>query len=191
MAIETSGTVGSVAALLVLADAVKKGGAMAASSIGGLSGAFIPVSEDWGMSKAAEVGAITIDRLEAMMAACNTGVDMVAIPGDTPPETIAGIVMDVMAVAVVLDRLVQPGRISLSRMIELFTTGPARAFSLDCGRLEVGGAADVTILNPDLEWAYDVNRSFSKSRNSPFHGTRFRGAAVATVVDGAIVWSRA
>jgi len=95
------------------------------------------------------------------------------------------------SVAVVLDRLVQPGRISLSRMIELFTTGPARAFSLDCGRLEVGGAADVTILNPDLEWAYDVNRSFSKSRNSPFHGTRFRGAPVATVVDGAIVWSRA
>ncbi len=95
------------------------------------------------------------------------------------------------AVAVVLDRLVQPGRISLSRMIELFTTGPARVFSLDCGRLEVGGAADVTILNPDLEWTYDVNHSFSKSRNSPFHGTKFRGAPVATVVDGSIVWSRA
>ncbi len=104
MGLEVAGAPGSVAALYLLIDAVKKGGAMATSSIGGLSGAFIPVSEDWGMSRAAEKGAITIDRLEAMMPVCNTGVDMVAIPGDTPPEVVAGIIMDVMAVAVALDK---------------------------------------------------------------------------------------
>ncbi len=104
MGIEVAGAPGSIAALYLLVDAVKKGGAMATSSIGGLSGAFIPVSEDEGMSEAAAKGAITIDRLEAMMAVCNTGVDMVAIPGDTPPEIVAGIIADVMAVAVALDK---------------------------------------------------------------------------------------
>ncbi len=104
MGLEVAGAPGSVAALYLLVDAVKKGGAMATSSIGGLSGAFIPVSEDWGMSRAAEKGAITIDRLEVMMSVCNTGVDMIAIPGDTPAEVIAGIIMDVMAVAIALDK---------------------------------------------------------------------------------------
>lgn len=94
------------------------------------------------------------------------------------------------AVAVALDRLVHPGRISLPRMVELFTTGPARAFGLDCGRLAPGVAADVTIFDPDLEWTYDVNQSFSKSKNSPFDGTKFRGAPVATIVDGSVVWRR-
>jgi len=104
MGIEVAGAPGSIAALYMLVDAVKKGGAMATSSIGGLSGAFIPVSEDWGMARAAALGAITIDRLEAMMAVCNTGVDMVAVPGDVPWETIAAIILDVMAVAVALDK---------------------------------------------------------------------------------------
>lgn len=104
MGLEIAGAPGSIAALYLLVDAVKKGGAMATSSIGGLSGAFIPVSEDYGMSRAAEVGAITIDRLEAMMAVCNTGIDMVAIPGETPPETLAALILDVMAVAVALDK---------------------------------------------------------------------------------------
>ncbi|ADM28240.1 protein of unknown function DUF711 [Ignisphaera aggregans DSM 17230] len=104
MGIEVAGAPGSIAALYILVDAVKKGGAMASSSIGGLSGAFIPVSEDWGMSRAAELGAINIDRLEAMMAVCNTGLDMVAIPGDTPPDIIAGIIADVMAIAIALDK---------------------------------------------------------------------------------------
>ena len=104
MGLEIAGAPGSVAALYILVDAVKKGGAMATSSIGGLSGAFIPVSEDWGMTVAAMKGAITIDRLEAMMAVCNTGIDMVAIPGDTPPEVIAALILDVMAIAIALDK---------------------------------------------------------------------------------------
>ncbi|MCS7111200.1 MAG: PFL family protein [Ignisphaera sp.] len=104
MGLEYAGAPGSIAALYILTDAVKKGGTMATSSIGGLSGAFIPVSEDWGMSRAAEVGAINIDRLEAMMMVCNTGIDMVAIPGDVPAETIAAIILDVMAAAIMLDK---------------------------------------------------------------------------------------
>ena len=104
MGLEVAGAPGSIAALYILVDAVKKGGAMATSSIGGLSGAFIPVSEDWGMTQAAMRGAITVDRLEAMMSVCNTGIDMVAIPGDTPPEMIAALILDVMAVAIALDK---------------------------------------------------------------------------------------
>jgi len=104
MGVEVAGAPGSIAALYILVDAVKKGGAMATSSIGGLSGAFIPVSEDWEMNRAAMLGAITIDRLEAMMSVCNTGIDMVAIPGDTPPETIAALILDVMAIAIALDK---------------------------------------------------------------------------------------
>jgi len=94
------------------------------------------------------------------------------------------------AVAVVFERLVHPGRISMMRFVELFTTGPARVFGLEAGRLAPGEAADVTILDPELEWTYDVNRSYSKSKNSPFHGRRFRGAPVATFVDGQLVWER-
>ncbi len=104
MGLEVAGAPGSIAALYILVDAVRKGGAMATSSIGGLSGAFIPVSEDAGMSLAVEKGAINIDRLEAMMAVCNTGVDMVAVPGDTSPHTISAIIADVMAVAIALDK---------------------------------------------------------------------------------------
>ncbi len=104
MGIEVAGAPGSIAALYILVDAVRKGGAMATSSIGGLSGAFIPVSEDEGMSKAVEAGAITIDRLEAMMSVSNTGVDMVAVPGDTQPETISAIIADVACVAIALDK---------------------------------------------------------------------------------------
>lgn len=102
--LEVAGAPGSLAALYLLVDAVKKGGAMATSSIGGLSGAFIPVSEDHGMNQALEKGALTLDRLEALMTVCNTGIDMLAIPGDTPRETIAGIILDVMAAAISLDK---------------------------------------------------------------------------------------
>ena len=94
------------------------------------------------------------------------------------------------AVAVALDRLVHPGRISMLRMVELFTTGPAKVFGLDCGRLAPGVAAAVTIFDPELEWTYDVNQSQSRSRNSPFDAVKFRGAPVATIVDGAFVWRR-
>jgi dihydroorotase len=74
-------------------------------------------------------------------------------------------------------------------MVELFTWGPARILKLDRGTLSPGSTADVTIFDPNREWTYDVNRSFSKSRNSPFHGRTFRGGPVATIVNGAVVWS--
>ena len=101
MGLERCGAHGTVAALAMLNDAVKKGGAMASSSIGGLSGAFIPVSEDRGMIDAVEAGALTINKLEAMTAVCSVGLDMIAIPGDTPAETIAGIIADEMAIGVI------------------------------------------------------------------------------------------
>lgn len=101
MGIERCGAPGTTAALALLNDAVKKGGAMATSSTGGLSGAFIPVSEDLGMVEAVEASSLTIEKLEAMTAVCSVGLDMVVIPGDTPAETIAGIIADQMAIAVV------------------------------------------------------------------------------------------
>jgi dihydroorotase len=73
-------------------------------------------------------------------------------------------------------------------MIELFTTGPARVLNLDRGSLRVGAPGDVTIFDTERTWSYDVNRSFSKSRNSPLHGHTFRGGPVATIVNGSIVW---
>ncbi|MBI3178260.1 MAG: PFL family protein, partial [Deltaproteobacteria bacterium] len=101
MGLERAGAPGSTAALMLLTDAVKKGGAMASSYVGGLSGAFIPVSEDAGMVEAARVGALTIEKLEAMTSVCSVGLDMVALPGDTPAETIAAIIADQMAIGVV------------------------------------------------------------------------------------------
>ena len=94
------GAAGSTAALAMLNDAVKKGGAFASSSIGGLSGAFIPVSEDAVLSKAAASGQLVLEKLEAMTSVCSVGLDMVAIPGDTPAETIAAIIADEMAIGV-------------------------------------------------------------------------------------------
>lgn len=94
------------------------------------------------------------------------------------------------AIGIALDYLVNPGRISLARMVELFTTGPARVYGIDCGRLAPGEPADVTIIDPNLEWTYDVNQSQSKSRNSPFDGVKFHGGPVMTVVDGIPVWRR-
>ena len=92
---------GPTAALALLNDCVKKGGVMASSSVGGLSGAFIPVSEDAGMIRAAEDGALSIEKLEAMTCVCSVGLDMIAIPGDTPVEAIAGIIADEMAIGVI------------------------------------------------------------------------------------------
>ncbi|MBK5211426.1 MAG: PFL family protein [Coriobacteriia bacterium] len=97
----TCGGPGTTAALALLNDAVKKGGAMGTSSAGGLSGAFIPVSEDANMIRAAERGALTIEKLEAMTAVCSVGLDMIAIPGDTSTETIAGIIADECAIGMV------------------------------------------------------------------------------------------
>lgn len=94
------------------------------------------------------------------------------------------------AVGLTFERLVHPGRISLRRMIELYTTGPATILSLPLGTLSLKAAGDITILSETLDWEYDVNRSFSKSRNSPFDGTKFRGGPVATIVAGKIVWQK-
>lgn len=101
MGLERCGAPGTTAALALLNDAVKKGGAMAASYVGGLSGAFIPVSEDAGMVKAVEEGALTLEKLEAMTSVCSVGLDMIAIPGDTPAETISAIIADEMAIGVI------------------------------------------------------------------------------------------
>ena len=100
MGLERTGAPGSVAALALLTDAVKKGGVMASSHVGGLSGAFIPVSEDARMVEAARVGALSIESLEAMSAVCSVGLDMVAVPGDTSAETLAAIVADEIAIGV-------------------------------------------------------------------------------------------
>jgi dihydroorotase len=94
------------------------------------------------------------------------------------------------AVGLTLDRLVHPARISLQRMIELYTTGPARILSLELGSLSPGKPADITVLSESAEWVYDVNRSPSRSRNSPFDGVEFRGGPVATIVAGSIVWQK-
>lgn len=97
----TCGGPGTTAALAMLNDAVKKGGVMASSSVGGLSGAFIPVSEDAGMIRAAESGALTLEKLEAMTCVCSVGLDMIAIPGDTSIETIFGIIADEAAIGMI------------------------------------------------------------------------------------------
>ncbi len=101
MGLECTGTHGTTAALALLNDAVKKGGVMASSHVGGLSGAFIPVSEDRGMIAAASKGTLTLEKLEAMTAVCSVGLDMIAIPGDTSAATISGIIADEIAIGVV------------------------------------------------------------------------------------------
>ena len=100
MGLEVCGTHGTTAALMMLNDAVKKGGVMASSHVGGLSGAFIPVSEDAGMIHAAEIGELSIEKLEAMTAVCSVGLDMIAIPGDTSAETISALIADEIAIGV-------------------------------------------------------------------------------------------
>ena len=101
MGLECCGTHGTTAALALLNDAVKKGGVMASSNVGGLSGAFIPVSEDSGMIHAAEVGALTLEKLEAMTCVCSVGLDMIAIPGDTTAQTISAIIADEAAIGMI------------------------------------------------------------------------------------------
>lgn len=99
--LEYAGAPGTTAALALLNDQVKKGGAMASSYVGGLSGAFIPVSEDQGMINAAKVGALTLEKLEAMTCVCSVGLDMIAIPGKTSATTISGIIADEMAIGMI------------------------------------------------------------------------------------------
>lgn len=101
MGLEKAGAPGTTAALALLNDQVKKGGVMASSYVGGLSGAFIPVSEDQGMIDAAECGALTLEKLEAMTCVCSVGLDMIAVPGDTKASTISGIIADEAAIGMV------------------------------------------------------------------------------------------
>ena len=101
MGLESCGCHGTTAALALLNDAVKKGGVMASSHVGGLSGAFIPVTEDAGMIDAARCGSLSITKLEAMTAVCSVGLDMINIPGDTPPEVISAIIADEAAIGMV------------------------------------------------------------------------------------------
>ena len=100
LGLEVVGTHGTTAALALLNDAMKKGGLMACSRVGGLSGSFIPISEDIGMIEAAASGAITLDKLEAMTAICSVGLDMVAVPGDTPASTLSAMIADEAAIGV-------------------------------------------------------------------------------------------
>lgn len=104
MGIEDVGAPGTTAALAMLNDSVKKAGLMASSSVGGLSGAFIPVSEDLGMIRAVQAGNLSLEKLEAMTAVCSVGLDMIAIPGDTSSSTIAGIIADECAIGVINDK---------------------------------------------------------------------------------------
>jgi len=101
MGLECCGSAGTTACLALLNDAVKKGGVMASSHVGGLSGAFIPVSEDAGMIDAVECGCLTLEKLEAMTAVCSVGLDMIAVPGDTPAEVLSGILADEAAIGMV------------------------------------------------------------------------------------------
>lgn len=128
---------GTTAALALLNDAVKKGGVMASSSVGGLSGAFIPVSEDAGMIASVEMGALSIDKLEAMTSVCSVGLDMIAIPGDTSVETIFGIIADEMAIGIINNKT------TAVRLIPV--VGKAVGDSVEYGGL--WGAAPVMAVN--------------------------------------------
>jgi dihydroorotase len=94
------------------------------------------------------------------------------------------------AIALALEELVASGRITLARLVELFTTGPDSVMRLGRGTLTPGAPGDVTVFSTDVEWTYDVNQSASRSRNSPFDGRTFHGGPMATVVDGEIKWRR-
>ncbi len=136
--VEKCGTHGTTAALAMLTDAVKKGGAMAATRVGGLSGAFIPVSEDAGMVAAVKAGALSLDKLEAMTSVCSVGLDMVAIPGDTPVDTIAGIIADEMAIGMINNKT------TAARLIPVPGKGPGE--TVEFGGLL--GTAIVQAVNP-------------------------------------------
>jgi uncharacterized protein len=137
MGLEKCGTHGTIAALALLNDAVKKGGTMASSHVGGLSGAFIPVSEDAGMIDAVQKGALTIEKLEAMTCVCSVGLDMITVPGDTTAETISAIIADEAAIGVVNSKttavriIPAPGR-KAGELVEfggLLGTGPVMSLN--------------------------------------------------------------
>jgi uncharacterized protein (UPF0210 family) len=157
MGLELCGTHGTTAALALLNDAVKKGGAMASSYVGGLSGAFIPLSEDAGMIRAAEAGSLTLDKLEAMTCVCSVGLDMIAVPGDTTAETISAIIADEMAIGVVNNKttavriIPAPGK-AAGEVVEfggLLGTGPVMPVNryASCEFISRGGRIPAPIIS--------------------------------------------
>ena len=123
MGLETVGTHGTTAALALLNDQVKKGGVMACNQVGGLSGAFIPVSEDEGMIAAVQNGSLNLEKLEAMTAICSVGLDMIAIPEDTPAETIAAMIADEAAIGVINMKTTAVRIIQRKRKAEMIDVG--------------------------------------------------------------------
>jgi uncharacterized protein (UPF0210 family) len=142
MGISCCGGPGTTAALAMLNDAVKKGGVMASSRVGGLSGAFIPVSEDAGMIAAAEKGILTLEKLEAMTAVCSVGLDMIAVPGDTPAETVSAIIADEISIGVI------NGKTTAVRLIPVI--GKKAGDSVDFGGL-LGYAPIMPVKNTSAE----------------------------------------
>ena len=150
--VERTGAPGTTAALALLTDAVKKGGAMASSSVGGLSGAFIPVSEDAGMIAAVQAGALSLAKLEAMTAVCSVGLDMVALPGDTPVTTIAGLIADEMAIGMVNNKT------TAARLIPVPGKGPGEM-------VEWGGLLGTAIVQDP--GAFGCNRLIERGGRIP------------------------
>ncbi len=143
--VDRTGAPGTTAALALLTDAVKKGGAMASSSVGGLSGAFIPVSEDRGMIQAVADGKLSLEKLEAMTAVCSVGLDMVAVPGDTPVSTLTGIIADEMSIGVVNQKT------TAVRIIPVPGKGPGETVEwgglLGTAIVQAAGTADCRVLH--------------------------------------------
>jgi len=157
--LEQVGAHGTTAALMLLNDAVKKGGIMASQHVGGLSGAFIPVSEDEGMIAAAQSGALHIEKLEAMTAVCSVGLDMIAVPGDTPEEVLSAILADEAAIGVVNNKT------TAVRLIPVYGKGVGE-------RAEFGGllgSAPIMAVNP-LSPAKLISRGGRIA--APVHGNK-------------------
>jgi len=141
--VERTGAPGTIAVLALLTDAVKKGGAMASSAVGGLSGAFIPVSEDKGMVKAVEDGALSLATLTGMTSVCSVGLDMVAVPGDTPAHVLTGIIADEMAIGMINQKT------TAVRLIPVPGKGPGE-------KVEWGGLLGTAIVQDPGSYGADV-----------------------------------
>ena len=159
MGVERTGAPGTTVALALLTDAVKKGGAMASSSVGGLSGAFIPVSEDAGMIRAVAAGALSLAKLEAMTAVCSVGLDMVAVPGDTPPDVLTGIIADEMAIGMI------NGKTTAVRIIPVPGKGPGET-------VEWGGLLGTAIVQDPGRFGCAVLRARGGRVPAPLQGYR-------------------
>jgi len=157
--LERAGAPGTTAALALLTDAIKKGGAMASSSVGGLSGAFIPISEDRGMIEAVRVGALSLAKLEAMTAVCSVGMDMIAIPGDTPADVLCGLVADEMAIGVINSKT------TAVRLIPVPGRGPGET-------VELGGLLGTAIVQDPGRFRAEIFSARGGRVPAPLQGYR-------------------